>query len=49
MDMHKQIAKRAGMEEQLNIELGPENLTQKKYENIVNNFLISNAIQVTVL
>ena len=29
------------VEEQLSIKLGPKNLTQEKYENIVNNFLIS--------
>jgi phosphoenolpyruvate carboxylase len=59
-DIYKQVAKRAGteeerlksaltklsldlkvVEEKLDIKLGPRNLTHRKYENTVSNFLIS--------
>jgi phosphoenolpyruvate carboxylase len=60
MNLHADVAKRAGMEEdrlswaltrllldikvaqeELGIKFGPRNLTQRKYENTVSNFLIS--------
>ncbi|MCS7120808.1 MAG: phosphoenolpyruvate carboxylase [Nitrososphaerota archaeon] len=60
IDFHKQLARRAGMEEErlksaltellldikaveekLDVKIGPKNLTHEKYENIINNFLIS--------